>query len=187
MAEGIQREGVMAASISACEPSAPSCKGFQTTLKMNYVQVLNIIRVTFHVLQEFTMQNTIVKPMTDKIRKRHPILSIWLTLIIVYSVTFTILYLAGAGDVNSVGSSAVWAIPVLMVLLILQAICAIALFAWKKWGFWGYSVVNLIGLIVDVLIGVNLIGPIITVLVGVAGLYGVLHIGLENKGWPQLN
>lgn len=133
------------------------------------------------------MQNSTINPMTDKMRKRHPVLSIWLTLIVIYSVTFTILYLAGAGDVKSVGSSAGWAIPVLMVLLILQAICAIALFAWKKWGFWGYCTVNVIGLVVDVLIGVNLVGPIITVLIGIVGLYGVLQLGQENKGWPQLD
>lgn len=133
------------------------------------------------------MQKSAVNPITDKIKKRHPVLSIWLALIIVYGVTFAILYLSGAGDVKSAGSSAGWAVPVLVVLLILQAICAVALFNWKKWGFWGFCVVNVIGLILDVFIGVNLVGPFITVVIGIACLYGVLQVGQENKGWPQLN
>ncbi len=123
---------------------------------------------------------------TDKTKKRHPLLSIWLTLIIIYSITFTILYLTGTGVTKSSGVHP-GVIPIIIILLILQIVCAVALFRWKKWGFWGYCIVNVIGLIVDIWLGVNMIGPSITVLAGIAGLYGVLHSGQENKGWPQLD
>lgn len=120
-------------------------------------------------------------------KKRYPFLSIWLTLIIIYSVTCIILYFAGQGVSLPGSSPPEWATPVLTVLLILQTICVIALFHWKKWGFWGYCVINIIGLIVDILIDVNIVWPSITVLIGIACLYGALHVGQENKGWPQLD
>jgi hypothetical protein len=40
-----------------------------------------------------------------------------MTLIIIYSVTFIILYLAGAGDIKSTEISASWAIPAIVALL----------------------------------------------------------------------
>ncbi len=120
-------------------------------------------------------------------KQRHPLLSMWLALIIIYSVTFTALSFSGAGVVSPAGSASGWAVPALMALLILQTICAVALFNWKKWGFWGYCAVNAIGLVVDVMLNINLAGPSIAVLVGIAGLYGALQIGQENKVWPQLD
>lgn len=73
----------------------------------------------------------------------------------------------------------------MIVLSLLNLVCAIVLFHWKKWGFWGFCVSSVIGLVVNLQIGLG-IGPAIIGLVGVLLLYGVLHIGKKNKGWPQL-
>jgi hypothetical protein len=64
-------------------------------------------------------------------------------------------------------------------------ICAVGLFMWKKWGFWGFCAAAVIGIIINISSGgpiYAIISPIISVLV----LFGVLNIGKENKGWPQL-
>jgi hypothetical protein len=55
----------------------------------------------------------------------------------------------------------------------------------KKWGFWGFIASSIVALFVNLSIGMG-IGQSLLGLVGIALLYGVLHIGKENKGWPQL-
>ena len=124
---------------------------------------------------------------TEKTKKRHGCLAAWLTVIIVFNIIFAVLYLAGAGVSESSKGSPAWAIPVLILLLILETICALALFSWKKWGFWGFCAINLIGLIVDIGLGINMVWPSIAVFVSMAILFGVLNIGQDDKGWTQLN
>ena len=97
------------------------------------------------------------------------------------------LYLTGAGVNKSPRDLPTWAIPVLILLLVFEIICILALFAWKKWGFWGFCAVNVIGLIVDIGLGIDMVWPSIAVLVSIAILFGVLHIGQDDKGWPQLD
>jgi len=93
----------------------------------------------------------------------------------------------GAGVSESSKGSPAWAIPVLILLLVFEIICILALFAWKKWGFWGFCAINLIGLIVDIGLGINMVWPSIAVLLSIAILFGVLHIGQDDKGWTQLD
>ena len=119
-------------------------------------------------------------------KKRHVFLSLWLALIIIYSVTGTFLYFGGATHVKYDESATDWAVPAFAGLLMLQTACAAALFKWKKWGFWGYCAVNATGLIVDIFIGVNLVWPSIAVVIAILGLYLALNVGTENKAWPQL-
>ena len=64
-------------------------------------------------------------------------------------------------------------------------VCAIALFQWKKWGFWGACGSSIVAIVVNLSIGLNP-AAVVLGLLGVLLLYGVLHIGKENKGWPQL-
>jgi MFS superfamily sulfate permease-like transporter len=78
-----------------------------------------------------------------------------------------------------------WALPVLIVFSLLNLVYAIALFQWKKWGFWGFCASSVAALVVNLSLGIG-IGSVLSGLVGVIVLYGVLHIGKENKGWPQL-
>ena len=126
-------------------------------------------------------------PETKKTKKRHGCLATWLVLTIIFNVIFTVLYLAGVGVSKSPRGSPTWAIPVLVLLLIFEIICTVALFSWKKWGFWGFCAINLIGLIVDIGLGINMVWPSIAVLLSIAILFGVLNIGQDNEGWPQLD
>ena len=126
-------------------------------------------------------------PETEKNKKRHGCLTTWLVLTIIFNVIFTVLYLAGAGVSKSPRGSPAWAIPVLVLLLVFEIICTLALFSWKKWGFWGFCAINLIGLIVDIGLGINMVWPSIAVLLSIAILFGVLHIGHDDKGWTQLD
>jgi hypothetical protein len=68
---------------------------------------------------------------------------------------------------------------------LVNVLCAVALLRWKKWGFWGFVASAVAIFIVNLSIG---LGPssVLGGAVGVAVLYGVLQIGKENKGWPQL-
>ena len=133
------------------------------------------------------MQNSGTETKTpEQTRKRHGCLTLWLILTIAFSVTFIVLYSTGIGINAASRSSAGWAIPILVILLIFQVVCAVALFMWKKWGFWGICAINAIGLFVDILLGLSIIWPTAAVIISIAMLYGVLQLGRDNKGWPQL-
>ena len=129
--------------------------------------------------------NTTETPQTPKTKKRNGCLTAWLILTIAFSLIFIFVYLSGGGVSVVPGGS--WAVPVLVLLLILEIICAVALFSWKKWGFWGFCAVNVIGIVVDIGLGISIVWPLVAVLVSIAVLYGVLNIGQDNKGWPQLD
>jgi hypothetical protein len=62
---------------------------------------------------------------------------------------------------------------------------AVALFLWKRWGFYGFVATSVVGFALNIALGVNVAQALFGV-AGVAILYGVLQIGNENKGWPQL-
>jgi len=72
-----------------------------------------------------------------------------------------------------------------VVFSLFNLVCAIALFQWKKWGFWGFCVSSVVLFVVNLSVAQGISSPIVG-LGGVLLLYGVLHIGKENKGWPQL-
>ena len=118
-------------------------------------------------------------------KKRHGCLTAWLVLMIIVNSLAALIYLFGRALIyQSVPNLPGWAFPVLFVGLLFNVACAIALLKWKKWGFWGFSASAVLALILNLSfgMGVSSIGG----LIGVAILYGVLHIGGENKGWPQL-
>lgn len=105
---------------------------------------------------------------------------------IVANSASALIYLLGSGAIREALPNAQdWAFPVLIVFSVFNLICAVALFQWKKWGFWGFCGSSVAGLVVNVSIGLGT-GTVLLGLVGVLLLYGVLHIGKENKGWPQL-
>jgi len=106
-------------------------------------------------------------------------------MIIANSVS-TIMYLLGSSYIKqTLPNAPSWLFPVLAVLGIFNLVCAIALFKWKKWGFWGFCASAVAALIINISTGVG-IAPSLVGLIGVAILFGVLHIGKENKGWPQM-
>ena len=119
-------------------------------------------------------------------KSRHGCLTAWLVLMIIMNSAGALMYLLGSeairqGYPNAPG----WAFPVLLVFTLFNLVCAIALYRWKKWGFWGFCASSVVALVMNLSIGLG-IGLAIGGLVGVLLLYGVLHIGKENKGWPQL-
>jgi hypothetical protein len=158
---------------------------------LNYHPIDISSTITVHIKKsvedDIVQKPDIETPNTKTGKQRHGCLTAWLILIIAFSVIFVVVYLTGVGVNESSKNMPEWAIPVLIILLIFNIVCAVALFRWKKWGFWGFCAVNVIGIIVDILIGISIVWPSIDVLVSLAILYGVLHIGGENKGWPQLD
>jgi uncharacterized membrane protein (DUF2068 family) len=139
-------------------------------------------------------------------KKRHWCLTVWLIIIMVGSAANAFGRLSICLQVNETICAAlaiqyipwpswlVWLSAIASVFSLLNLICAIALWKWNKWGFWGYCVSSLILVVVNSVVSISQGAPIgsgITVnlalaLIGVVILYGVLHIGKENKGWVQL-
>lgn len=120
-------------------------------------------------------------------KSRHGCLTAWLVLMIIANSASALMYLLGSDAIRQALPNAPgWAFPVLIVFSLFNLVCAIALFQWKKWGFWGFCVSSVVALVVNLSIGLG-IGPAVGGLIGVALLYGVLQIGKENKGWPQLD
>jgi hypothetical protein len=119
-------------------------------------------------------------------KSRHGCLTAWLVLIIVASSASALFYLLGGELIRrTLPNAPEWAFGVLIVFSFFNLVCAVALFKWKKWGFWGFCVSSVVALVVNLSIGLS-IAKGAGGLIGVLLLYGVLHIGKENKGWPQL-
>ena len=119
-------------------------------------------------------------------KHRHGCLTAYLVFMIIANSATALLYLFGSEAIRrNAPNMPGWAFPVLIVAGIFNLICAVALWRWKKWGFWGFVVSALVAFAVNLSIGVEP-GFALLGLVGLGILYGVLHIGSEDKGWPQL-
>ena len=123
--------------------------------------------------------------MSDQ-KKRHGCLTAFLILMIIANVLTTIMYLLGSSYIKQTLPNAPgWIFPALAVLGIFNLVCVIALFKWKKWGFWGFCASAVVALLVNISIGLGIAQSLFG-LIGVAVLFGVLHLGKENKGWHQM-
>jgi len=111
-------------------------------------------------------------------RRRHGCLTAYLVFAIIVNAGVALYYVFEGLAAFPIGA-------IFVVLLIFNIIWLIALFKWKKWGFWGAVVCVIVGVCLNLYLG---LGPVsFSGLVGLAVLYGVLQIGKENKGWPQLD
>ena len=120
-------------------------------------------------------------------KKRHGCLTAWLILMLVVNSLTALIYLFGRDAIQKqLPNMPTWVFPVLIVMTLFNIVCAIALFRWKKWGFWGFCVSSVVALTVNLSAGLG-IGQSLGGLIGVAIFFGVLQIGKENKGWPQLD
>ncbi len=127
-----------------------------------------------------------IEPTVLQEKERHGCLTAYLVLAIIANAATALLYLFGAEAIKrSTPNIPDWAFPVLIVLVLFNLACAIALLRWKKWGFWGLVASAVITLGVNLTIGLGLSSAVVGLL-GVILLYGVLHVGKDNKGWPQL-
>jgi hypothetical protein len=129
-----------------------------------------------------------IKPPTPvapgpKSAKRHGCLTVYLACLLILSVLGALLF--ALADIRQFFPSAPrWTGPVYVLFSALQSVLAIALFRWKKWAFWGLCITFLIGVAINLAVGMG--AQSIAGLLGVAVLYGVLRIGGENDGWSQL-
>ena len=111
-------------------------------------------------------------------KRRHGCLTAYLIFGIIANAGLVLYYAVGGLAAFAIGA-------VFVVLLIFNIICFVALFKWKKWAFWGFIVSAIAALCLNLYIG---LGPVsFSGLIGLAVLYGVLQIGKESKGWPQLD
>jgi hypothetical protein len=118
-------------------------------------------------------------------KKRHGCLTAWLVLMIVANSASALWYVLRSETIRrSLPNAPAWALPVLIIFALLNLVCAVALLQWKKWGFWGFCASGVASLVVNLWLGLGT--GVAGAVVGVLLLYGVLHIGKENKGWPQL-
>jgi hypothetical protein len=147
-------------------------------------------------------------------KKRHGCLTAWLILLIIMNsitVLIYLMYFFGSGifiqvlqnqglqsqlpesqmlQIQMLLNTPIWVFIVLIALALFNVVCAIVLFMWKKWGFWGYCATSVSALAINLVyfssgtltVIINITGGLLAVLI----LFGVLHIGRENKGWPQL-
>lgn len=116
------------------------------------------------------------------VKKRHWRVTAWLIFLLVMNSV----YLLGS-FVTKFPNASEWAVQVLTGYLLCNLVCVIALFKWKKWGFWGYVMGSVVGLALQIPLGMGI--GISTVLYSVAEvvvLYEVLKIGKENNAWLQL-
>ena len=125
--------------------------------------------------------------MMEASKSRHGCLTAFLVFMIIANSVTAIIYLFGSDAISrALPDAPGWVFLVLAVFSVFNLACAIALFKWKKWGFWGFCLSGGFALVINVSIGLG-VGRSLSGLIGIAILYGVLHIGKENKGWPQLN
>ena len=121
-----------------------------------------------------------------KQKQRHGCLTTWLVLMLVMNSFAALVYfVAGGFLLEGLPGAPSWTMPALGLLSILNLVCAVGLWRWKKWGFAGFCFTSAIAFVINLSIGTG-IGPSLMGLLGLAILFGVLQIGKENKGWPQL-
>ena len=119
-------------------------------------------------------------------KQRHGCLTAWLIFMIVTNALASLTYLFGGSLITQTTPSIPgWAIWGFAFFSILNVAFAIALFTWKKWGFWGFCVSGVFAFFLNIFSGINILSAVFG-FVGIAILYGVLQIGEQNKGWPQL-
>jgi hypothetical protein len=117
-------------------------------------------------------------------KERHGCLTAWLIMMIIANSVVSLIYVANLFGAGNTLNLSVWTLLILIILSLCGVLCAIFLFRWKKLGFWGYCVMAVLGVIVNLSIGLGI--QSFSGLIGLALLYGVLQIGKQNKGWPQL-
>lgn len=129
-------------------------------------------------------------------KRRHGFVTVWLVLMIITNSVMAIIYIWDcvvaedwASWASLLGGQYVgtpwWVFLILFIAAAINARCAAALLDWRKWGFYGIAAVTLVDIIANVAAG----GGFLLVIIQLAYLaifFGILHIGKEEKVWPQL-
>ena len=119
-------------------------------------------------------------------KQRHGCLTAWLIIMIINDSLAALGYLLAPQEIRQALPNAPdWVFPVITISCLISVVCAIALFRWKKWGFYGLVGSSIAVFTSNIAIGCG-ISSLLYDFLDIIILYGVLHIGKENKGWPQL-
>jgi hypothetical protein len=126
------------------------------------------------------------KPIAASLQsQRHGCLTTYLVFVIIINSGMALMYLFGAEWLRRNGAKTPdWAFWTLAIAGGINVISAVALLRWRRWGFWLFVLSAIIGVGVNVSIGLpqGIFGAVF----GIAILYGVLQIGKERKAWPRL-
>ena len=122
---------------------------------------------------------------TSSQSQRHGCLTTYLVFVIIINSAMALMYLFGAEWLRrNHAKTPDWAFWTLAMAGVVNVISAVALLRWRRWGFWLFVLSAIIGVAVNLSIGLpqGIFGAVF----GIAILYGVLHIGGERKAWPRL-
>ncbi len=125
--------------------------------------------------------------MTPTTPRRHICLTAYLILMLVVNIAMlAACFFDEEGIEDLLPDAPIWLSYVLVAGgYVLNIFLILALFRWKKWAFYACCLVAVARFFVNLSLEAPLFGAVMGLL-GPAILYGVLQIGKENKGWPQL-
>lgn len=124
--------------------------------------------------------------MSNVNKSRHGCLTTLLVVMLLGNSASALLYIFARDLIlQTMPSTSNGVLYILAIMSMFNLACVIGLFTLKKWAFWGFTLSSLVALGINLYLGLG--AQSLTGLIGVALLYGTLHIGKENKGWPQLD
>jgi hypothetical protein len=118
-------------------------------------------------------------------RKRHGCLTVWLVIIILFSLAAIIIVIP-KGNPNLPDILPGWVVAISITFSLLNIVFAVALFMWKKWGFWGFCAVAVVDFTISIIAGELFIFSLVGLCLRLFILYIALTIGGDNKAWSQL-
>jgi hypothetical protein len=122
----------------------------------------------------------------ENAKQRHGCLTAWLVMMIIANALTAVATPLLSGFIQkTLPNYPTWTIWPLTLIGVLNIAFVIALFNWKMWGFHGFASVAVITFSINIYSGIG-IGSAFVGFLGVVLLYGVLQIGGDKKGWPQL-
>jgi hypothetical protein len=115
-------------------------------------------------------------------KSRHGCLAAWLIMMVAANVAMVPLYLLCAN--TWLAGFPAWTVWLSFAMALANVLVALALWHWKKWGFWLDCAVTVVSFVINFYQGLGFFA--LFAFLSTPILYGVLHIGGDNKGWPQL-
>ena len=124
----------------------------------------------------------------NKPKERHGCVTTWLILIIIANSLLAVLLLFGSESMKNELLIDTSQTPIMLIgiISVVNVVCAVLLFRWMVIGFWGFVGTSVIGVILNLIMGVG-IGQSLFGLVSVFILYRVLQIKKNNVStWEHL-
>jgi hypothetical protein len=124
----------------------------------------------------------------SEVKERHGCVTAWLILMIIAnSIAFLGNLFLSKGIIEAFENASMPMVLTLSFLGALNIYFAVMLFQWKKMGFYGFVGSSLIGLVLNLVIGIPVVQAIVG-LVGVGILFGILQIKAHDgkSAWEGL-